>query len=85
MVITNVNVHKTRKSDSKVKGYATVYLDNEFVIKNIRIIEGEKGMFIAMPSHEANDGKRYDVCNPLNQETRNKFEEAILKKYMETE
>ena len=83
MIITSVNVYKKHKSDSKVKGYATVYLDNEFVIKNIRIIEGEKGLFIAMPSRVASDGKRIDICNPLNQETRSKFEKAIFDKYME--
>jgi len=83
MLITNVEIYKLRKEGSKLKGLATVYLDNEFVIKNIRVIEGEKGLFIAMPSRETKDGKRVDICNPLNQETRNKFEKAIFSKYYE--
>lgn len=81
MEITNVNIYK-KDDNSKLKGYATVYLDNEFVVKGIRIIEGEKGLFIAMPSRDIN-GKRVDICNPLNQETRSKFEKAIFAKYME--
>lgn len=83
MIITNVNIYKNKKEDSKLKGLATVYLDNNFVIKNIKIIEGEKGLFIAMPSRKMKDGKRIDICNPLNQETRNMFENAIFEKYME--
>ena len=83
MLITNVDVYKINKEGSKLKGLATVYLDNEFVVKNIRIIEGEKGLFLAMPSREIESGKRIDICNPLNQDTRNKFERAIFSKYNE--
>ena len=83
MVITNVEIHKNKKEGSKLKGLATVYLDNEFVIKNIRIIDGEKGMFIAMPNRETAEKKRVDICNPLNQNVRDKFEQAIFSKYNE--
>ena len=83
MLITNVDVHKNEKESSKLKGIATVYLDNSFVVKNIRIIEGEKGLFIAMPNREISPGKRVDICNPLNQETRKMFEDAIINKYKE--
>ena len=83
MLITNVDVHKTEKGNSRLRGIATVYLDNAFVIKNIRIIEGSKGLFIAMPNREIVPGKRVDICNPLNQETRKMFEDAIISKYKE--
>ncbi len=83
MVITNVDVYKIEKQDSRLKGIATVYLDNAFVVKNIRIIEGDKGLFIAMPNREISIGKRVDICNPLNRETRKMFEDAIINKYKE--
>lgn len=82
MIITNVEVKKIENDSSKFKGVATVYLNNSFVIKNIRIIEGEKGLFIAMPNRLVK-GKRIDICNPLNKETRKMFEDAILNKYKE--
>ncbi len=81
MLITKVEIYKTEKENSKLKGIATVYLDNSFVIKNIRIIEGEKGLFIAMPNREISPGKRVDICNPINRETRKMFEDAIISKY----
>jgi len=83
MLITNVEVYKIENANSRLKGIATVYLNNAFVIKNIRIIEGNKGLFIAMPNREIAPGKRVDICNPLNQETRRMFEEAIINKYNE--
>jgi stage V sporulation protein G len=52
-----------------------------FVIKNIKLIEGNKGLFIAMPSRKISPEKKVDICNPLNQETRKMFEEAIIDKY----
>ena len=83
MLITKVDVYKTEKEESRLKGIATVYLDNCFVVKNIRIIEGENGFFIAMPNRELSSGRRVDICNPLNQETRKLFEDAIISKYNE--
>ena len=80
MLITNVDFYKV-EGDSRLKGMATVYLDNMFVIKNIKLINGEKGLFIAMPSRRTTSGKRVDICNPLNQETRKMFEDAIISKY----
>lgn len=82
MIITNVEVKKIENNSSKFKGVATVYLNDCFVIKNIRIIDGSKGLFIAMPNRLIK-GKRVDICNPLNQETRKLFEDAILNKYKE--
>ena len=81
MLITNVDFYKNENSNSKLKGLATVYLDHVFVIKNIKLIEGNKGLFLAMPNRETISGKKVDICNPLNQETREMFEDAIINKY----
>lgn len=83
MLITNVNVYKIERENSRLKGIASVFLDNQFVVKNIRIIEGDKGLFIAMPNRFLSPGKRADICNPLNKETRKMFEDAIISKYKE--
>ena len=76
MVITKVDVHKVEKEDSRLRGIATVYLDDCFVIKNIRIIDGDNGLFIAMPNREIAPNKHVDICNPINKETRKMFEDA---------
>lgn len=81
MQITSVNVKKFDKEDSKMKGIASVILDDCFVIRDIRIIEKEEGLFIAMPSRRKGDREYHDVAHPINQETRQMFEETILKAY----
>ena len=81
MQITSVTVKKFDKEDSKMKGIASVILDDCFVIRDIRIIEKEEGLFIAMPSRRKGDGEYHDVAHPINQETRQMFEETILKAY----
>ena len=83
MQITKVEFYKNPNKESKLKGIATLYLDNMFVVKNVRLIEGKKGLFIAMPNRETSSGERVDVCNPLNQETRDMFEQAVIDKYQE--
>ena len=81
MVITKVDVHKVEKEDSRLRGIATVYLDDCFVIKNIRIIDGDNGLFIAMPNREIAPNNHVDICNPINKETRKMFEDAIIAEY----
>lgn len=81
MKITNVLVKKVEKENSNVKGIATVTIDEVFAIHNIYIIDGKKGMFIAMPSRKTATGEFKDVCHPLNQETRDMFKDAILNEY----
>lgn len=81
MEITKVHVYKTDKEGSRLKGYATVTIDDCFVINNIRIIEGENRLFCAMPSRKVNDEKFEDVVHPTNKETRDMFEEKILEEY----
>lgn len=81
MEITKVRVHKVDRDASKLRGYATVTIDDCFVISNIRIIEGENRLFCAMPSRKVSEDKFEDIVHPINQETRSMFEEKILAEY----
>lgn len=81
MEITKVRVHKVDRDASKLKGYATVTIDDCFVISNIRIIEGENRLFCAMPSRKVSEDRFEDIVHPTNQETREMFEEKILAEY----
>ena len=85
MKITSVNVRKIEKEGSRMKGIASVLLDDSFAVHDIRIIEGEKGLFIAMPSKKTPNGGYRDIAHPINPEVRSMFEEAILKAYDEAE
>ena len=85
MKITSVNVRKIEKEGSRMKGIASVLLDDSFAVHDIRIIEGEKGLFIAMPSKKTPTGDYRDIAHPINPEVRAMFEEAILKAYEEAE
>ena len=85
MKITSVNVHRIQKEGSRMKGIASVLLDDSFAVHDIRIIEGDKGLFIAMPSKKTNSGEYRDVAHPLHPEVRAMFEEEILKAYNESE
>ena len=82
--ITDVRVRRVSK-DGKMKAIASITLDNEFVIHDIKVIEGEKGLFIAMPSRKASDGEYRDIAHPINSDTRARIQSVVLKKYDETE
>ena len=81
MEITSVKVFKTNGEDTKMKGYATVTLDDCFVIRNLRIIQGEERLFVAMPSRKKADGEYEDIVHPTNSETRKMFEDKIIEEY----
>ncbi len=81
MKITSVNVRKVEKDDSRMKGIASVLLDDCFAIHDIRIIEGDNGLFIAMPSRKTATGGYRDIVHPINPETRKVFEDAVLEAY----
>ena len=85
MKITSVNVHKIEKENSRMKGIAVVTLDDCFVVKGIRIIEGDNGLFIAMPSKTTATGEHSDIAHPINRETRQMFEESIIEAYNNAE
>ncbi|MBP3719602.1 MAG: septation regulator SpoVG [Eubacterium sp.] len=83
MEITDVRVRKVDK-EGKMKAVVSITIDNEFVIHDIKVIEGEKGLFIAMPSRKSSDGEYRDIAHPINSETRSRIQELILTKYEET-
>jgi len=83
MQITDVRVRKVTK-EGKMRAVVSITIDNEFVVHDIKVIEGEKGLFIAMPSRKASDGEYRDIAHPINSETRDRIQNLILKKYEET-
>lgn len=81
MKITSVKVRRIQKENSRIRGFASVVLDECFVVTNIRIIEGERGLFIAMPSRRKADGEFEDIAHPITQECRSMFEREIFDAY----
>ena len=80
MQITDVRVRKVAK-EGKMKAIVSMTLDNEFVVHDIKVIEGEKGVFIAMPSRKSADGEFRDIAHPINSDTRDRIQAIILEKY----
>ncbi|MBD5493100.1 MAG: septation regulator SpoVG [Lachnospiraceae bacterium] len=80
MRITDVRVRKMTQ-DSKMKAIVSITIDDEFVVHDIKVIEGEKGLFIAMPSKKATDGEYRDIAHPINSVTRNRIQKIILDSY----
>lgn len=83
MQITDVRVRRIDK-EGKMRAVVSITLDNEFVIHDIKVIEGEKGLFIAMPSRKATSGEYRDIAHPINSETRDMIQNIILDKYQLT-
>ncbi|MBD9192580.1 septation regulator SpoVG [Roseburia inulinivorans] len=83
MQITDVRIRKVEK-EGKMKAVVSITIDEEFVVHDIKIIEGEKGLFIAMPSRKAADGEYRDIAHPINSNTRDRIQKLILEKYQET-
>lgn len=81
MVITSVQIFQTQ--EDRLKAYATITIDNCFIIRDIKIIQGYDGLFVAMPAKKMKDGSYKDVAHPLNQSTRAIVEETILNAYKE--
>ena len=80
MQITDVRVRKVTK-EGKLKAVVSITIDNEFVVHDIKVIEGEKGLFIAMPSKKATDGEYRDIAHPINSSTRENLQRVILESY----
>ena len=80
MTITDVRVRKIA-SEGKMKAIVSVTFDNEFVVHDIKVIEGQNGLFIAMPSRKTPDGEFKDIAHPINTETRERIQGAILEAY----
>mgnify|MGYP004576456175 CR=1 FL=1 len=80
MQITDVRIRKVAK-EGKMKAVVSITIDNEFVVHDIKVIEWEKGLFIAMPSRKAADGEYRDIAHPINSDTRNMIQTLILEQY----
>lgn len=80
MQITDVRIRKVDK-EGKMKAVVSITIDEEFVVHDIKVIEGEKGLFIAMPSRKASDGEYRDIAHPINSDTRERIQNLILDKY----
>lgn len=80
MEITDVRIRKFSK-EGKMKAVVSITLDEAFVIHDIKVIEGEKGLFIAMPSKKGLDGEYRDVAHPINTQIREKIQSAIMEGY----
>lgn len=80
MKITDVRVRKISK-ESKMRAIVSITIDDEFVVHDIKVIEGEKGLFIAMPSKKATDGEYRDIAHPINSATRESIQNIILDAY----
>lgn len=83
MNITDVRVRKVARN-GKMKAVVSITIDDVFVVHDIKVIEGDKGLFIAMPSRKATDGEYKDIAHPINSDTRTALQELILTKYQET-
>lgn len=83
MQVTDVRIRKVEK-EGKMKAVVSITIDEEFVVHDIKIIEGEKGLFIAMPSRKAADGEYRDIAHPINSDTRERIQKLILKRHQET-
>lgn len=82
MNITQVTVKKTEESGSpRLKGFASITIDDCFVVHDIKIIKGDKGLFLAMPSKKTSNGEFKDIAHPINAETRNMIQSKVLEEY----
>ena len=80
MQITDVRIRKIA-SEGKMKGIVSVTFDNEYVVHDIKVIEGDNGLFIAMPSKKSNDGEYRDIAHPISQAARENIQRLILEGY----
>lgn len=84
MQITDVRIRKVEK-EGKMKAVASITIDNEFVVHDIKIIDGDKGLFIAMLSKKTLDGEYRDIAHPINSETRDRIQRSVIQAYEATE
>lgn len=83
MNITDVRVRPVEKADGKMKAVASITINGEFVVHDIKVIEGDKGYFVAMPSKKDGNGDYKDIAHPINTATRKTIQDAVLAKYNE--
>lgn len=83
MKITDIRVRIVNNSNDKLKAVASITIDDELVVHDIKIINGEKGYFLSMPSRKTNEGEFKDIVHPIKTEVRDMLKEKILKAYEE--
>ncbi|KIL52510.1 septation regulator SpoVG [Jeotgalibacillus soli] len=81
MEVTDVRVRRV-STDGRMRAIASITLDNEFVVHDIRVIDGNNGLFVAMPSKRTPDGEFRDIAHPINSGTREMIQESVLEEYM---
>lgn len=84
MQITDVRLRRVN-SEGRMKAIASITIDNEFVVHDIRVIDGNNGMFVAMPSKRTPDGEFRDIAHPISSATREKIQSAVLAEYESAE
>ena len=85
MNISDIRIRKVENDENKLRGIASITIDDCFVIHDIKIIEGKESLFIAMPSRKTKEGEYKDIAHPINSETRQMLSDAILKAYNNAE
>ena len=84
MEITDIRVRRL-EGGNKMKAIVSITIDDEFVLQDIKVVDGEKGLFIAMPSKKTSDGEYRDIAHPIKTETRNRIQKMILERYAQEE
>ena len=84
MEITDIRIRRLEGSN-KMKAIVSITIDDEFVLHDIKVVDGEKGLFIAMPSKKTSDGEYRDIAHPIKTETRNRIQKMILERYAQEE
>jgi stage V sporulation protein G len=85
MKITEVKIYPAKESGTRLKAYATIVFENAFIVRDLKVIEGEKGLFVSMPSRRRKDGSFRDIAHPLNGDMRKHIEESIINEYKSLE
>lgn len=85
MKITDVRLRKVNNQDTRMKALVSVTFDEEFVVHDLRVIDGNNGLFVAMPSKRTPDGEFRDIAHPINTEMRQHVQEEVMRVYEETE
>lgn len=81
MTISDIRIRLVEKEDSKLKAFASITIDECFVVHDIKVIEGKEGYFISMPSKKKPDGEHTDIVHPIKTETRKDMEAQIIEAY----
>lgn len=79
MEITEIRIHL--RSEERLKAFATVTFDSTFVVHNMKVVNGNKGLMVCMPSRKIKDGTYKDIAHPISNEFRSKLESAVIKEY----